>query len=145
MYTLCNYLVGVVPCKHHLVRDTIIPHVRSQGSPTRTNYLTRPPAHLLLALDILTLTTHRIRDGAPFLLRIETPPTFERSLRLFHTSILHRNCLLILSPSCLAVCGHHRSCRIAIVSGCNQRSVPNFSMGGGTKWRTRDGGNFLKT
>ena len=30
-------------------------------------------AHLLLALVILPLTTHPFRDGAPFLLLIETP------------------------------------------------------------------------
>ena len=47
------------------------------------------------------------------LLLIETPPTFGRSLRFFH--ILHRNCLLILSPSCFAVCGHHLSPKIALV------------------------------
>ena len=68
---------------------------------------------MLLALVILPLTTHPFRDGAPFLLLIETPTTFGRSLRFFH--ILHGNCLLILSPSCFAVCGHHLSPRIAIV------------------------------
>ena len=49
---------------------------------------------------------HPFRDGAPLLplLIVETPPTFGRSLRFFH--ILHRNCLLILSPSCFAVCGN---------------------------------------
>ena len=36
---------------------------------------------------------------------METPPTFGRSLRFFHKQ--HRNCLLILSPSCFATCGHH--------------------------------------
>ena len=30
---------------------------------------------------------HPFRDGAPFLLLIETPPTFGRSVRFFH--ILH--------------------------------------------------------
>ena len=58
---------------------------------------------------------HAVRDGAPFLLLIETPPTFGRSLRFFHT--LHKNCSLILSPSCFAVCRHHLSPinRVAIV------------------------------
>ena len=37
--------------------------------------------HLLLALVILPLTTHLFRAGAPFLLLLETPPTFGRSLR----------------------------------------------------------------
>ena len=38
----------------------------------------------LLALVILPLTTHPhpFRDGAPFLLLTETPPTLGRSLRL---------------------------------------------------------------
>ena len=62
---------------------------------------------------IWPLATHPFRDGAPFLFLIETPPTFGRSLRFFH--ILHRNCLLILSSSCFAVCGHHLSPKIAIV------------------------------
>ena len=44
---------------------------------------------------------------------IETPPTLGRSLRFCH--IFHWNCLLILSPSCFAVCGHHLSPWIAIV------------------------------
>ena len=39
---------------------------------------------LLLALVISPSTTHPFRDGAPFLLLIETPPTFGRSLRFFH-------------------------------------------------------------
>ena len=51
-------------------------HDRRQG-------LGRTP--LLLALVIRPLPTHPFRDGAPlFLLLIETPPTFGRSLRLFH-------------------------------------------------------------
>ena len=37
---------------------------------------------------------HRFRDRTPFLLLIETPPTFGRSLRSFH--ILRENCWLIL-------------------------------------------------
>ena len=68
----------------------------------------------LLALVIWPLTTHLFRDEAPFLLLIETPPTIGRSSRCFH--ILHIFFLLIVSPSCLAVCGHHLSPRIAIVS-----------------------------
>ena len=50
--------------------------------------------HLMLALVIRPLTTHPSRDGAPFLLLIETPPTFGRSIRLFH--IVHKIGLLIL-------------------------------------------------
>ena len=56
-----------------------------------------------------TLCTQTIRDGTPFLLLIETPPTFERSF--FHTS--RTNVLRILSPSCFAVCGHNLSPRLA--------------------------------
>ena len=71
--------------------------------------------HLLLAfLSHLAIDhAHPFRDGAPFLLLIETPPTFGCSVRFFH--ILHKKCLLILFPSCFAVCGHHVSPRIAIV------------------------------
>ena len=65
--------------------------------------------HLLLALVIGPLTTHPLRDGAPPLLLIETPPTLGRSLRLYH--MLHRKLLLILPPSCFAVCRHHLSPR----------------------------------
>ena len=43
--------------------------------------------HLLLALVIGLLTMYPSRDGAPFLLLIETAPTFGRSVRFFH--ILH--------------------------------------------------------
>ena len=81
--------------------------------------------HLLLALFVWSLTTHLLRDGAPFLLLLETPPTFGRSLRFLH--ILHKNCLLFLSLSCFAVCGHHLSPRIAIVFSLLS-SLPNFSM-----------------
>ena len=41
-------------------------------------------AHLLLALVIRLLTTNPVRDRAPFLFLIETPPTFGCSLRFFH-------------------------------------------------------------
>ena len=81
--------------------------------------------HLLLALVIRPLTTHPSRDAALFLLPIETPPTFGSSLRFLH--ILHKNCLLMLSPSCFAVCGHHLSPRIAIVFSLLS-SLPNSSM-----------------
>ena len=67
---------------------------------------------LLLALVIWPLTTHPFRDGVPFLLLIETPPTVRRPLRCFH--ILHGNFLLILSPSCFAACGRHLSPRVTI-------------------------------
>ena len=52
--------------------------------------------HLLIALVISPLTTYPFRDGAPFLLLIEIPPTFGRSLYFFR--ILQRNGLLTLSP-----------------------------------------------
>ena len=58
------------------------------------------PAHLLLALVIIPLTTHPFRDRAPFILLIETPSTFGRLLRLFlshstidHTSLPRRSTL----------------------------------------------------
>ena len=60
------------------------------------------------------LTTHPFRDEAQFPLLIETPPTFGRSPYVVSLYYL-RNFLLILSPSCLAACGHHQSPRIAIV------------------------------
>ena len=41
--------------------------------------------------------------------------------------ILHRNCVLILSPSRFAVCGHHISPRIAIVFSLLS-NLPNSSM-----------------
>ena len=42
--------------------------------------------HLWLASIIRPLTTHPFRDGAPFLILIETPPAFGRSLHCFHVS-----------------------------------------------------------
>ena len=77
-----------------------------------------------LALAMISLTTHPFRDGVPFLLLIETPATFGCALRFSH--MLHRNFLLILSPSWFAVCGHHPSPRIAIVFSLLS-SAPNFS------------------
>ena len=68
---------------------------------------------MLLALLVWPLTTLLLRDVARFLFLLETPSTFRRSLRFFHT--LHRKILHILSPSCFAVCGHHLSLSIAIV------------------------------
>ena len=50
---------------------------------------------MLYALVICPTTTHPFRDGEPFLILIETPPTPGCSLRFFHT--LQRNFLLILS------------------------------------------------
>ena len=49
--------------------------------------------NLLLALVIWPLTTHPFRDGAPFLLLLETPPACGGSLHCFH--IIHGNFLLI--------------------------------------------------
>ena len=82
--------------------------------------------YLLLALVIWPLTTHLFRDGAPFLLLVETPPTFGRSLRFIH--IRHRNRSLILSSSCFAVCGHHLAPRIAIVFSLHSNLLSNSSM-----------------
>ena len=71
--------------------------------------------HLLPALVIRPLTTHHFRDGSPFLLLvlIEIPPIFRRSIRC--SLIIHRNILLILSPSCFAACCHHPFPSIAIM------------------------------
>ena len=55
--------------------------------------------HLLLALAIWPLTTHPFRDGAPFLLLIETPPTFGRSLRFFHIYYIENACLSYPRPA----------------------------------------------
>ena len=60
---------------------------------------------MLLALVIWPSTTHSFRNEAPFLLLLETPPTFGRSLRRFH--IFHIFLMPILSPSCFAGRGHH--------------------------------------
>ena len=73
---------------------------------------------MLIALDIRPLTTHPFFDGAPFLLLLKTPPTFNRSLRFFHT--IRYGLLLIFYPSCLAVCARHLSLILT--------SVLNFSM-----------------
>ena len=51
----------------------------------------------LLALVIVPLTTHPFRDGAPFLLLVETPPTYGRSLRF--PPMLRELFLLTFSPS----------------------------------------------
>ena len=57
-----------------------------------------------IALVFRPLTTHPLRVEAPFLLLLETPPTFRRSLRCFHTLLL-----LTLSPlPCCAARGHHQ-------------------------------------
>ena len=37
-------LVRALPCTRYTLRDTLVPLVRSQGSPPGTYYLTRPPA-----------------------------------------------------------------------------------------------------
>ena len=55
------------------------------------------------------MTTHPFRDGAPFLLLIDTYNIW--ALITFFFQIV----LLSLSPSCFTFCGHHLSCRIAIV------------------------------
>ena len=78
-------------------------------------------AHLLLTLAVSPLTTHPVRDGAPFLLLKEIIPTFGRSLHRFHK--LRGVFLPVLSPSCFAVCAHHLSPRIV-----SQRIVIVFSL-----------------
>ena len=52
---------------------------------------------MLLALVIWSLTTHPFRDGARFLLVIETPPTCGRSARF--SNMLHYKFLAWLGPS----------------------------------------------
>ena len=49
--------------------------------------------HLFLAFVIWPLTTQTFRDGAPFLLLVETPPTVGLSLRASH-----RKHLLVFHP-----------------------------------------------
>ena len=71
-----------------------------------------------------TIDHTSIRDVAPFLLQIDTPPTFGRSLSCFH--IVHFF-LLVLSPSCFAACGHYPSPPVSIVFSLLS-SVPNSSM-----------------
>ena len=77
------------------------------------------------------MTMHTFRDGAPFLLLAEAPPTFRHSLRFFQ--ILHlvpgdyTNLFVTLSPSSFASCGHYLSPRIEIVFLPLSTSVPNFS------------------
>ena len=56
--------------------------------------------------SFLPLTTHPFRDGTPFLLLIELPPTLGRSLRCYHIYYVHI-VLLILPPSCFTARGHH--------------------------------------
>ena len=70
---------------------------------------------LLLDLVLSPLTTHPFRDGAPFLLLTETPPTFGCLFtllpRITHKKKKNVFCLSYLLFS-LAVCGHHLSPRI---------------------------------
>ena len=69
---------------------------------------------------------HHFRDGPPFLLLLERPPTVRRSFRCLRIQ-LTKKFLLILSPSYFAACGHHLSPRVAVVLSLLS-SVPNFSM-----------------
>ena len=88
---------------------------------------------LIFLLELSHLTVDHAsrsgRSGTAFLLLIETPPTFERSIRFFHILRITFFFLLVLFPSSLAVCGHHLSRRIAIVFSLLS-NVPNFSIGG---------------
>ena len=56
---------------------------------------------------------------------METPPAFGRSLRFFH--IIHKNRLLILPPSCFAVCGHHLSPSVTMIFSLLS-NLPKYSM-----------------
>ena len=67
---------------------------------------------VLLALVIGPSTTHPFRDGALFLLVIDT---FSVWAPIAFSHLLHGKYVLILSPSCFAVCGQHLFPRIAIV------------------------------
>ena len=84
--------------------------------------------HVLLALVIGPLTRHPFIDEAPFV----TNPMKDNNniwalIRFFH--ILHKLFSHRLTPSCLAVCGHHLSPRIAIVFPLLLLSkVPNYAM-----------------
>ena len=62
-----------------------------------------------------------------------TPAMFCGSLRFFRVLLLHQSCLLILSPSCLAVSGHPLSPRVAIVFPLLS-SPPNASMSHNFVW-----------
>ena len=71
------------------------------------------------------LATNPFRDGSPFLLLMETPPTCGRSLRFFH--ILHKKFAYLVSfffgrpwPPSVSLC------MIAIVLSL-QSNAPNFS------------------
>ena len=76
----------------------------------------RPPGGVFICVHVSRLTI----DHAS-LSRRSTVPTPNRDTSNIWALITllpytqHRNCLLILSPSCFAVCGHHLSPRIAIV------------------------------
>ena len=81
-------------------------------------------AYLLLALSLLAIDHASLSRRGTVPTLIETPPTFGRSLRLFHT--LHE-LFAYPFPSCFAVCGHHLIPRIAIVFSLLS-SLPNSSM-----------------
>ena len=65
----------------------------------------RAYSFVLLSLVMYHLTTHRFRDGAPFLVRMETPPTFRRSVRCFHI-------LCSIASNCVAYLVSFVSCRL---------------------------------
>ena len=77
--------------KHRVTQLTQIGRVRGVARRSR----------LLPALVIWPLTAHLFRDGASFLLLIETPPTFGRSLRfsICYMETLCLSYLLSVSPS----------------------------------------------
>ena len=81
---------------------------------------------------IWPLTTRPFRDGAPFLLIIETSLSFGRLLGFLH--MRHRNVLLILPPCSFAFCCHHLSPKIAIVFTL---SIPDDFGNSGESTRTK--------
>ena len=84
-------------------------------------------SHFLLAVVILSLTTHLFRGVASTLLLIKTLPTCGRSSHAFSMYYTETFCCLSYPPCCFADCGHHVSPRIVIVFS-RLSSVPNFSM-----------------
>ena len=74
---------------------------------------------------IRPLTSQPFRDGAPFLLLLDTPPPLGLKFRFLHN--LDKNLLLILSLSCLAVGGHRLAPKVAIVFSL----LVSWGVGGG--------------
>ena len=94
-----------------IIRIAVILTIIDPGTSTMTGWTAGGEGVLIgcLPSSFDHWTTNALRDGAPFLLLIETPPTFGRSERFF--DILHENQMFTLSHFSLAVCGHHLSPR----------------------------------